>query len=80
MASAQAMGQAFASANMTIWGDPEAVRKMNDAFLRGQQFGSLLDGVSANLPDSVRGLLESVMGRVAEKPAPPTEPTEPEAS
>ncbi|WP_394796654.1 hypothetical protein [Armatimonas sp.] len=64
IAAAQAMGQAFANANMTIWGDPESVKRMSESFLKGQQFGALVDGASTNLPDSVRGLMESAMGRL----------------
>lgn len=73
VAAAQAMGQAFASANMTIWGDPESVKRMSESFLKGQQFGSLVDGVSANLPESVRGLVESALGKLQERIAPTAE-------
>ena len=80
VAAAQAMGQAFASANMTIWGDPESVKRMSESFLKGQQFGSLIDGASNSLPDSVRGLMESAMGRLNTMTAPAAKEEAPKAA
>jgi uncharacterized membrane protein YqiK len=64
VAAAQALGQAFASANMTIWGDPESVRRISDSFLKGQQTSALIEGVTSNLPDSVRTLMEGALGKL----------------
>jgi flotillin len=57
IAAAQAFGEAMASAKMTVWGDPETVRKMSESFFRGQQFGYLADGLVNNMPDGVKEIL-----------------------
>ncbi|MDX1932274.1 MAG: SPFH domain-containing protein [Capsulimonadales bacterium] len=74
IASAQAMGQAFARANLTIWGDPDAVKRMNDAFLMGQQTGALLEGLNVAMPEPVKQLLNGALGKLssAMDTAPPT--------
>jgi hypothetical protein len=42
---------------MTVWDDPETVRKMSESFFRGQQFGYLADGLVNNMPDGVKEIL-----------------------
>jgi flotillin len=54
IAMAQAMGQALASAKMTIWSDPAAFARMTESFLQGQSYGQLLSGVSNAMPPDVK--------------------------
>ncbi|MCS6777906.1 MAG: SPFH domain-containing protein [Chloroherpetonaceae bacterium] len=62
IAAAEAFGAAMAKANVTIWGDPEAMQKMARAFFAGQSAGFMLDGFQANLPAQARELLSRLTG------------------
>ncbi len=54
IAAAEAIGRAFANARMQVWGDPESMSRMMDAFFRGQRNGHFLEGLSQGLPEEVR--------------------------
>ena len=64
IASAQAFGEAMASAKMTVWGDPQTVQKMSESFFRGQQFGYLVDGLVTHTPDGVKDALGAALEQV----------------
>lgn len=53
---ANAMGQALASSKMTIWGDPETVARMSQAFISGQKNGQFVDGLLESIPDEIKSL------------------------
>jgi hypothetical protein len=55
------MGRALASANMTIWGDKDTVERIRGAFMNGQAAGSLVSGLTANLPEPLKKLLEQYL-------------------
>jgi flotillin len=58
--AAKAFGMALSHANLTIWGDPETVAKMSQAFLQGQSASTMLsgfaDGTSPELKSALGGL------------------------
>ena len=63
VAFAQAMGQALAAAKMTIWGDPEALKRVTDSFMSGQATGQFLGGLAAGTPSDVKDLaMASIAG------------------
>ncbi|MES2462982.1 MAG: hypothetical protein V4671_20550, partial [Armatimonadota bacterium] len=68
IAAAEAMGKAFASANMTIWGDPESVKKMSESFLKGQSTSALFEGALANLPQPMREMMNGAIDRFVQAP------------
>lgn len=51
---AHSFGVAMASAKMTIWGSPESVEKMSQAFLNGQAKGFFADGLIDSMPNEVK--------------------------
>lgn len=62
IAAAQAMGDALAKANLTVWGDPTAVQRMASAFYQGQSMANFANGLSSQLPPEVSAWLKSMMG------------------
>jgi hypothetical protein len=59
------------------------VQKISASFLKGQQTGALLDGFGANLPEPMKGLLDSALGRLSgmleTAPKPEADTPKPEA-
>lgn len=76
IAYAQAMGQALSNANMTIWGDPDAVKKINSSFLSAQAMGMGVGGFLDGLPPQLRTVLEGLMSKLTPTPAPSAEALE----
>jgi len=56
IARAQALGNALAAANMTIYGDPQTLATLNKSFAQGQQAGNFLGGLESSLPDGVKSV------------------------
>jgi uncharacterized membrane protein YqiK len=54
IARARAMGEAFAQANVTVWGDPSTVARMSEAFYRGSSASQLASGFASGVPPEVR--------------------------
>lgn len=54
--AARAMGDALAKADVTIWSDPDAYRRMTESFLAGQANGQYLEGLSSATPEELRTL------------------------
>lgn len=54
IASAEAIGRAFASARMQVWGDPSSMNRMMESFFRGQQNGHFVEGLVNGMPEEVR--------------------------
>jgi uncharacterized membrane protein YqiK len=57
--AAKAMGVAMAQANVTIWSDPDAYRRMTESFLAGQANGQYLEGLSSATPEELRTLAQT---------------------
>ena len=62
---ARSMGQMMGRGNMNIYGDPETLSKMNQQFMRGMGFGTMMDGAlnsmgldGKNIPEALAALLE----------------------
>jgi len=68
VAFANAMGEALAKAKMTVWGSPEIVKQMSEAFIKGQSWATMLDGftngMSGDTQTLVNGALNGVLGLV----------------
>lgn len=47
---ARSMSTALAGAHLQLWGDPEALTRMKDAFYSGQHNGQMIQGVLSNMP------------------------------
>ncbi|MCP5109395.1 MAG: hypothetical protein GY953_01020 [bacterium] len=60
--TAKSFGQAMAAAKITLWGDPQAVASMSEAFFNGQRKGLFLDGLSAGTPEEVKEAAPKVAG------------------
>lgn len=56
IAMAVAMGQALAAAKMTIWGDPDALRRVTGSFMNGQTHGHYVEGLASSVPSDVKEL------------------------
>lgn len=54
IAMAQAAGQALASANMTIYGDPMTAQRMLAAMTQGQSMGVFADGMNQTIPAGLK--------------------------
>lgn len=65
---ANAMGEALAKAKMTVWGSPDTVVKMSEAFTKGQSWANTFDGFTSSMTgetqDLVNGALNGVLGLV----------------
>jgi flotillin len=67
VARARAMGEAFAKANVTVWGDPATVARMSEAFYRGHSASQLANGLAAGATPEVRDAalsIGSVLARI----------------
>ncbi|MBI2939330.1 MAG: hypothetical protein HYY04_02745 [Chloroflexi bacterium] len=58
--TARALGAAVASAKMTVWGSPETVTRLTEAFFRGQQGSAVLDGLLAGASPETRQTLAGI--------------------
>lgn len=65
IALANSYGQFMARGNFQIFGDPTTLAAMTQQFTRGLQVGSLLEGLSANLPEEVRQLGQKAIDAVS---------------
>lgn len=65
--AAKAMGVAFSTAHITIWGDPSSVAKMTEAFYRGQQWGQLANGFSQSVPPEAKEMFEGLATVIRDK-------------
>jgi hypothetical protein len=54
IAQAEAVGRALGASRMTVWGDPDALARMTQAFFLGQQGGMVLDGLAKTTPNGVK--------------------------
>jgi uncharacterized membrane protein YqiK len=54
IAMANAMGQAFAAAKMTIWSDPTQLAQMMASFTGGQKVGQFMSGLDASTPTDIK--------------------------
>lgn len=77
IAAAEAFGEAMAKANITVWGDPDALKKMSNSFGIGQSAGYLMDGLNASLPQNAKDLLTK-LANMATNGNTPTEAVKPE--
>jgi hypothetical protein len=80
IAAAEAFGAAMAKANVTIWGDPDALKRMTSAFYNGQSAGYLLDGINNALPPQAKEILTRLTGVDLNSKATPNGDTAPEAT
>lgn len=58
IAAAQALGNAFSKANMTIWGDRSTVDQISRMFVSGQAFGQMVNGAENTLSPEVSALVK----------------------
>jgi uncharacterized membrane protein YqiK len=65
IAIAQAMGQALAAANMTIYGDPGTFQRMMGAFVNGQQQGRYVEGLLETVPDKAQEIAFDTIDRIS---------------
>lgn len=67
--TAKALGSAVSTAKMTVWGTPETVTKLTEAFFRGQETTSFADGLLAGPSDatkqSLAGMGEALLPLIA---------------
>jgi hypothetical protein len=65
IAIAQAMGQALAAADMTIYGDPGTFQRMMGAFVNGQQQGRYVEGLLEAVPDKAQEVAFDTIDRIS---------------
>lgn len=64
IAAAEAIGKAFSSAKMNVWGDPNSMNQMMQSFFKGQQNGQFVEGLANGLPDEAKELIASALSGV----------------
>jgi len=67
IAAAEAVGRALANARMQVWGDPSSMSRMMESFLRGQQNGLFVEGLSEGVPEELKHAAMSGMGAAGQK-------------
>ena len=61
VARAEAMGQAWANANVQVFGGPETLASMSSSWGQGMALGMTAQGLSAALPENLREGVENVL-------------------